>query len=82
MTDDEILQMGLRSGCVEEVKLGIDVYRFDIVGLRNFIALVAASEREACANICDDLADEHEKRDQWNSHKTADVLAQAIRARS
>jgi hypothetical protein len=38
-------------------------------------------EREACAKVCDGLADMHEKMNQWNSHKTADTLAQAIRAR-
>ena len=36
---------------------------------------------EACAKVCDDLADVHEKANQWGSHKTADALAQAIRAR-
>ena len=39
------------------------------------------AEREACAKICDDLADIHAKMDQWTSHKTADTLAQAIRYR-
>ena len=42
---------------------------------------VRADEREACAKVCDDLADVHEKANQWGSHKTADALAQAIRAR-
>lgn len=39
-------------------------------------------EREACAMVCDQLADMHEKMNQWSSYKTADTLAQAIRARS
>lgn len=39
------------------------------------------SEREACAKVCDDIAKVHEKANQWASHKTADVLSQAIRAR-
>ena len=39
------------------------------------------AEREACAQVCDGLADMHEKMNQWGSHKTADTLAQAIRAR-
>ena len=46
-----------------------------------FAKLVAAKEREACAKVCDGLADMHEKMNQWGSHKTADTLAQAIRAR-
>ena len=41
----------------------------------------AAHEREECAELCDGLADTHEKLSQWSSHKTADTLAQAIRAR-
>ena len=40
------------------------------------------AEREACAKLCDGLADMHAKMNQWGSHKTADTLAQAIRARS
>jgi hypothetical protein len=39
------------------------------------------AEREACAKVCDGLADTHAKMNQWSSHKTADTLAQAIRAR-
>ena len=42
---------------------------------------MVAFEREACAKLCDGLADMHEKMNQWGSHKTADTLAQAIRAR-
>jgi hypothetical protein len=42
---------------------------------------MVAIEREACAKVCDGLADMHEKMNQWGSHKTADTLAQAIRAR-
>ena len=46
-----------------------------------FADLIRADEREACAKVCDDLADVHEKANQWGSHKTADALAQSIRAR-
>ena len=46
-----------------------------------FAKLVAAAEREECAKLCDELADAHEKLNQWESYKTADVLAQAILAR-
>lgn len=64
--------------------------------LERFAALVAAAERdkwmertatlirgerEACAKVCDGLADIHEKMNQWGQHKTAETLAQAIRAR-
>ena len=49
--------------------------------IEHFAALVASAEREACAKVCDGLADMHAKMNQWGSHKTADTLAQAIRAR-
>lgn len=80
MTRDDIICMAHESS-LDVYGLGKDYAKF-ADALERFAALVAASERGACANMCDDLADEHEKRDQWNSHKTADVLAQAIRARS
>ena len=38
-------------------------------------------EREACAVLCDVLADVHEKMDQWGSYQTAEALSQAIRGR-
>ena len=49
--------------------------------LMTLVERVVAEEREACAKVCDDLADIHAKMNQWDSHKTAETLAQAIRAR-
>ena len=49
--------------------------------IERFAWLVQEHEREACAKLCDGLADMHAKMNQWGSHKTADTLAQAIRAR-
>jgi len=40
--------------------------------LERFAALVASAEREACANVCDDL---------WEDDGTAYECAEAIRAR-
>ena len=48
----------------------------------DFVKSAVAIEREACAMVCDQLADMHEKMNQWSSYKTADTLAQAIRYRS
>ena len=45
-----------------------------------YIVKAIAVEREACAKVCDGLADMHAKMNQWGSHKTAETLAQAIRA--
>ena len=52
--------------------------RYACVAMREAVE----AEREACAKVCDGLADMHAKMNQWGSHKTADTLAQAIRARS
>ena len=52
-----------------------------IDSLTRFFHLAQAAEREACAKVCDDLADTHEKMDQWGSYKTAEALSQAIQAR-
>ena len=49
--------------------------------LMTLVEMVVAEEREACAEVCDGLADIHAKMNQWGSQKTADTLAQAIRAR-
>lgn len=49
--------------------------------LERFAVLVAAHEREACANICDGLEETHIHMNQFGSAKTADCLSQAIRAR-
>ena len=60
-------------------------YSWGFLRDQKFAALVEATaradEREACAKVCDGLADTHEKLNNWSSHKTADTLAQAIRAR-
>lgn len=50
--------------------------------IERFAELVAAHEREECAKVCDGLVDMHEKMNQWGQFKTAETLAQAIRARS
>ena len=52
-----------------------------IKNLERLVELARAEEREACAKLCDGLADIHAKMNQWDSHKTAETLAQAIRAK-
>ena len=72
MTDDEIKVLAREA----------DAEHSDVVltpFLRRFAALVAeraaAAEREACANVCDDIAD-------TNKWSDAVAAAEAIRARS
>ena len=49
MTRDDIIRMAREAGFV-----GMDG---DHGALRRFAALVAAAEREACADLCDELGD-------------------------
>ena len=83
MTDKEILATADACGLML-LTLGLDKDKasFFILAFAKLVAAKAeAKEREACAKVCDGLADMHEKMNQWGSHKTADTLAQAIRAR-
>ena len=75
MTQDEIIEMA------RDADWGHASANLYAPALERFAKLVAAKEREECAKVCDGLADMHEKMNQWGSHKTADTLAQAIRAR-
>ena len=70
MNREDIIRMAQERGVTAE----------RVRDLVNFAALVASAEREACAKVCDGLADIHAKMNQWDSHKTAETLAQAIRA--
>ena len=75
-----IIELAKQAG----LHIATDVNWMPIIGLEyaeKLIALARADEREACAKVCDGLADVHEKMNQWGSHKTAETLAQAIRAR-
>jgi len=68
MTREEITRMAQEAGFV-----GFDG---ENKCLREFAALVAEREREACARVCDELSDKHT----WEGCY-ADECAQAIRAR-
>jgi len=79
MTQDEIIKMAIQAELNLYVHDLIEKQYIEVI--KHFAKLVAAKEREACAKLCDGLADMHEKMNQWGSHITADTLAQAIRAR-
>ena len=78
MTLDEIIEMARQAGVEDSNEYNHLVCTE--VELIAFAKLVAEHEREACAKVCDGLADIHAKMNQWDSHKTAETLAQAIRA--
>ena len=68
MNRDDVTRIAREAGFV-----GMDG---DHGALRRFAALVAAAEREACAKVCDERADE----DKWEGCY-ANACAEAIRAR-
>ena len=78
MTREEIIDMARQAGVEDSNEYNHLVCTE--VELIAFAKLVAEHEREACAKVCDGLADIHAKMNQWDSHKTAETLAQAIRA--
>lgn len=80
LADDEIKALAREAGCpVVTDRYGTMTFQAYGDNLRKFVALVAeraaAAEREACANVCDDIAD-------TNKWSDAVAAAEAIRARS
>jgi hypothetical protein len=49
MTRDDIIRMAREAGDVETDSRGRETFSFDCYGLERFAELVAAHEREACA---------------------------------
>ena len=72
MTQDEIIEMAMKSGCPRENAF----VNFDI--LEEFAKLIAAKEREACAKVCDDIGLFHEVS---QGSDLCFALSGAIRAR-
>ena len=60
MTRDEIIEMAFEAGVVERDGCGLFVCSTEVSELVEFAALVAAKEREACAQVCDSWADPHD----------------------
>ena len=71
MNREDIIRMAREAG----LHIATDVNWMPIIGFeyaQKFAALVASTEREACAKACDDL---------WQDDKTAYDCREAIRAR-
>jgi hypothetical protein len=74
--NQELIDMARKAGLDDDV---CPLDEWEPVELIAFAALVAAAEREACAKVCDEQADElYESREH---HKCAEYLAEQIRAR-
>jgi len=55
MTRDDIIRMAEHAG----FGMPVQVFQFRAEELERFAALVAAAEREACAKVCFDMAQQH-----------------------
>lgn len=88
MNQNEIIAMAREAGCVSA-----EFWPKDFAGLmgvfERFAALVAAKEREACAQVCEDIEDEYRRNEggkypelKSDAQTGASDCAAAIRARS
>jgi hypothetical protein len=83
MTRDDIIRMAKEAGFnqILATNAGEDVWiddGFYVEELKNFAVLVAAAEREACAEVCFDMAQQH------NDIRSAalEMASEYIRARA
>jgi hypothetical protein len=77
MTQDEIIKMAWDSGAYTH---RITTWGFSLENLERFAAAIAAKEREACAKVCDDEAND-DTQDEWQACNCCSYLADKLRAR-
>jgi predicted transcriptional regulator len=79
VTQDEIIEMArqIQKDCVVSED-GYRIWSYEALG--SFAKLVAAKEREACAKVCDDEAND-DTQDEWQACNCCNYLAEKIRAR-
>jgi hypothetical protein len=75
MTQDEIIEMAVQAGMAEEIAA------FNIPIIEAFAKLVAAKEREACANLCWKNEDDNAFVNAYNGKRLDLLCAELIRAR-
>jgi hypothetical protein len=81
MTRDDVIRMAREAGDYLVDKRGREDFIFDCYGIERFAALVAAAEREACAKVCDELADDAAKEQDFHAIFACESCASAIRER-
>ena len=74
MTRDDIIRMAREANCTTPGQ----VFQFTIEELERFAALVAAAEREACAELCQEMED---RENPYERNVAVLDCASAIRAR-
>jgi len=83
MTKEDIIRMALESkSCVKTDCNGVRLIA-DGLDIERFAALVAATEREACAKVCEDIYNDPKDNNGYDCYYTRPYLecAEAIRAR-
>ena len=55
MTQDEIVKMAREAGLVRTGDKWVEPARWGVTELVHFAVLVAAAEREACAEVCEEI---------------------------
>lgn len=58
MTRDDLIRMARETSDIFTDKRGREEFAFDSYGIERFAALVAATEREACAKLCESADDD------------------------
>lgn len=78
MTRDEMIRMAREAGCV--IRNG-HAYAEHVGSIDQILIRFAAAEREACARVCDIVADQAAQEDALWGITAAENCADAIRAR-
>ena len=79
MTQDEIIEMARQAGIRDSLEY--DHMECNIESLETFAKLVAAKEREACANLCWKNEDNNAFVNAYNGKRLDLLCAELIRAR-
>jgi cobalamin biosynthesis Mg chelatase CobN len=75
MTQDEIIEMAREAGLYQDINVSFHQ------ALKNFYDLATAKEREACAKVCDELAEHLRMHKDFDGAQIAASLSFDIRAR-
>jgi endonuclease IV len=85
MTQDEIIEMAKKAGWKDMKDYDSEMNESFFIGkftdLKTFAKLVAQHEREACANVCINIAHKWTRMGAWGTNNEYHECANAIRAR-
>lgn len=83
MTKEDVIRMALEAGAIEYHEEGwAPVIQGSIDDMERFAALVAAAEREACAQVCSKVIDDRRSEGNTIGYNAIMQCAESIRARN